>query len=87
MAEDRVAGKVRAALDQVRGDQFIPGGVVGVVVPGPPDGEPVSAVIPFGDADLRSGRPVGASTGFEIGSLSKLFTATVGPCRPGAHPS
>lgn len=76
--DDTAQRIVHEALDRARRSQFLPGGVVGIVLP---DGRDVelasSAVIPFGVADVRTGHPVDASTSFEIGSLTKLFTATV----------
>ena len=69
---------VHRVVDQARGTRFIPGGVVAAVGPGGDDGpSPFTAVVPFGTADVATGRPVGPETAFEIGSLSKLFTALV----------
>jgi serine-type D-Ala-D-Ala carboxypeptidase/endopeptidase len=69
---------VQRALDEARQTQFIPGGVVGIVMPDRGDvGLSSTAVVPFGVADVRIGNPVDASTSFEIGSLTKVFTASI----------
>ena len=64
--------EVRAAARAVMAEQDIPGLAVGVSAPG------LRRLYYFGTADRRSGQPVDAATLFEIGSLSKTFTATLG---------
>ena len=64
--------EVRAAARAVMAVQDIPGLAVGVTAPG------LRRLYYFGTADRRSGQPVDAATLFEIGSLSKTYTATLG---------
>lgn len=75
--DESVERAVLAVVDRVRRSQFIPGGVVGLVRP-EANAEGLSTkVIPFGVEDVDTGRRVDAATSFEIGSLTKLFTAVV----------
>ena len=64
--------EVRAAVKTVMAEQDIPGLAVGITAPG------LRRLYYFGTADRRSGQPVDAGTLFEIGSLSKTYTATLG---------
>ena len=64
--------EVRAAAQAVMAAQDIPGLAIGVAAPG------LRRLYYFGTADRRTGQPVGAATLFEIGSLSKTYTATLG---------
>lgn len=64
--------EVRAAARAVMAAQDIPGLAVGVTAPG------LRRLYYFGVADRRSGQAVDAATLFEIGSLSKTYTATLG---------
>ncbi|MDT3719695.1 class C beta-lactamase [Pseudomonas oryzihabitans] len=64
--------EVSAAVKTVMAEQDIPGLAVGVTAPG------LRRLYYFGTADRRSGQPVDAATLFEIGSLSKTYTATLG---------
>lgn len=64
--------EVRAAARAVMAEQDIPGLAIGVSAPG------LRRLYYFGTADRRSGQPVDAATLFEIGSLSKTYTATLG---------
>ncbi|WP_295514683.1 class C beta-lactamase [uncultured Pseudomonas sp.] len=64
--------EVRAAAHDVMAAQDIPGLAIGVSAPG------LRRLYYFGTADRRSGQPVDAATLFEIGSLSKTYTATLG---------
>lgn len=67
---------VHRMVQEFRQTRFLPGGAVGVVTPGLDGGpEPFRALVPFGVADVATGAPVGPDTLFEIGSVSKLFTA------------
>ena len=69
------AGRVRAAVDAailpLMSRHDIPGMAVGVIV----DGEP--HVFTYGVASKETGAPVTETTLFEIGSVSKVFTATL----------
>ncbi|WP_058790744.1 class C beta-lactamase [Pseudomonas oryzihabitans] len=64
--------EVRAAARAVMAAQDIPGLAVGVTAP------ELRRLYYFGVADRRSGQAVDAATLFEIGSLSKTYTATLG---------
>ncbi|APQ12653.1 class C beta-lactamase [Pseudomonas oryzihabitans] len=64
--------EIRAAARAVMTEQDIPGLAIGVSAPG------LRRLYYFGTADRRSGQPVDAATLFEIGSLSKTYTATLG---------
>ncbi|MEH3021711.1 MAG: beta-lactamase [Pseudomonas oryzihabitans] len=64
--------EVRVAAREVMVEQDIPGLAVGVTAPG------LRRLYYFGTADRRSGQPVDAATLFEIGSLSKTYTAALG---------
>ncbi|SEP05435.1 class C beta-lactamase [Pseudomonas sp. Snoq117.2] len=64
--------EVRTAARAVMAEQDIPGLAVGVTAPG------LRRLYYFGTADRRSGQAVDAATLFEIGSLSKTYTATLG---------
>ena len=64
--------EVRAAARAVMAEQDIPGLAIGVSAPD------LRRLYYFGTADRRSGQPVDAATLFEIGSLSKTYTATLG---------
>ena len=64
--------EVRAAARAVMAEQDIPGLAIGVSAPG------LRRLYYFGTADRRSGQAVDAATLFEIGSLSKTYTATLG---------
>ena len=64
--------EVRTAAHAVMAEQDIPGLAIGVSAPG------LRRLYYFGVADRRSGQPVDAATLFEIGSLSKTYTATLG---------
>ncbi|MDD0977140.1 class C beta-lactamase [Pseudomonas fontis] len=62
---------VNAAARKLMAEQHIPGLAVGVIV----DGQ--QHLYTFGHADQASGQAVTADTLFEIGSISKTFTATL----------
>ncbi|MBV7483932.1 class C beta-lactamase [Bordetella sp. BOR01] len=62
---------VDAAVLPLMQQYQIPGMAVGLVVQGQP------RVLNYGVQSLQTGRPVAAGTLFEIGSLSKTFTATL----------
>ncbi|WP_323156550.1 serine hydrolase, partial [Pseudomonas oryzihabitans] len=64
--------EVRTAARAVMAEQDVPGLAIGVSAPG------LRRLYYFGVADHRSERPVDAATLFEIGSLSKTYTATLG---------
>jgi len=64
--------EIRAAARAVMAEQDIPGLAVGVTAPG------LRRLYYFGTADRRSGQAVDAATLFEIGSLSKTYTAALG---------
>ncbi|NRH42661.1 class C beta-lactamase [Pseudomonas sp. MS15a(2019)] len=64
--------EVRTAARAVMAEQGIPGLAIGVSAPG------LRRLYYFGVADRRSSQPVDAATLFEIGSLSKTYTATLG---------
>lgn len=64
--------EVRTAARAVMAEQDIPGLAIGVSAPG------LRRLYYFGVADRRSGQPVDAATLFEIGSLSKTYTAALG---------
>lgn len=64
--------EVRTAARAVMAEQDLPGLAIGVSAPG------LRRLYYFGVADRRSGQPVDAATLFEIGSLSKTYTATLG---------
>jgi beta-lactamase class C len=71
-AADPLDAEIRAAAHAVMAEQDIPGLAVGITAPG------LRRLYYFGTADRRSGQPVDAATLFEIGSLSKTYTATLG---------
>ncbi|KXJ31058.1 class C beta-lactamase [Pseudomonas sp. HUK17] len=64
--------EVRTAARAVMAEQDLPGLAIGVSAPG------LRRLYYFGVADRRSSQPVDAATLFEIGSLSKTYTATLG---------
>ncbi|WP_338545519.1 class C beta-lactamase [Pseudomonas benzopyrenica] len=64
--------EVRTAARAVMAEQDIPGLAIGVSAPG------LRRLYYFGVADRRSNQPVDAATLFEIGSLSKTYTAALG---------
>ena len=72
-AEDaaRVQAVVDAAILPLMSEHDVPGMAVGVIV----DGEP--HVFVYGVASRETGAPVTEATLFEIGSVSKVFTATL----------
>ena len=72
-AEDaaRVQAVVDAAILPLMSEHDVPGMAVGVVVNGEPH------VYTYGVASKESGEPVTGATLFEIGSVSKVFTATL----------
>jgi len=63
--------EVSAAAKALMAEQDIPGLAIGISAPG------LRRFYYFGTADRRSGQPVDAATLFEIGSLSKTYTATL----------
>lgn len=74
-AADRGDGRVRHTVDTVikplMEEHGIPGMAVGIVTP---EGH---AVFEYGVASRKTGKPVAPETLFEIGSVSKTFTATL----------
>lgn len=64
--------EVRTAARAVMAEQDVPGLAIGVSAPG------LRRLYYFGVADRRSSQRVDAATLFEIGSLSKTYTATLG---------
>lgn len=64
--------EVRTVARAVMAEQDVPGLAIGVSAPG------LRRLYYFGVADRRSSQPVDAATLFEIGSLSKTYTATLG---------
>lgn len=71
-ADDPLARLVEDAVRPVMAEYDVPGMAVGVVVRGD------SRVFSYGVASKADGREVTADTLFEIGSVSKTFTATLG---------
>lgn len=71
LASDRVAPVVDAVIRPLMVKDRLPGVAVGITV----DGR--SRVFDYGEASLQSHKPVTADTLFEIGSVSKTFTATL----------
>ncbi|MBO1113611.1 class C beta-lactamase [Bordetella petrii] len=67
----RIRRVVDAAVEPVMRQYGIPGMAVGIVA-----GD-ASLVLNYGVQSLQTGRPVAADTLFEIGSVSKTFTATL----------
>ena len=70
-AASRVRAAVDAAILPLMSAHDVPGMAVGVIV----DGEP--HVFTYGVASKETGAPVTEATLFEIGSVSKVFTATL----------
>jgi beta-lactamase class C len=70
--ESRIAAAVEKAVGAVIKENDVPGMAVGVAVAGQ------RFVFNYGLADRKKGTPVGDDTLFEIGSVSKTFTATLG---------
>lgn len=70
-AASRVRAAVDAAILPLMSEHDVPGMAVGVIV----DGEP--HVFTYGVASKETGMPVTEATLFEIGSVSKVFTATL----------
>jgi beta-lactamase class C len=68
---DSVATAVRAAFEPLLREFDVPGIAVGVIADGTP------AFFNFGVASKETGTPVTSDTIFEIGSISKTFTATL----------
>lgn len=64
--------EVRTAARVVMAEQDVSGLAIGISAPG------LRRLYYFGVADRRSSQPVDAATLFEIGSLSKTYTATLG---------
>ncbi|MDP9044435.1 MAG: beta-lactamase [Pseudomonadota bacterium] len=71
LAQPALRQVVATAVEPVMATYHVPGMAIGVIV-----GDR-SFVFDFGVASQATGRPVGASTLFEIGSISKVFTATL----------
>ncbi|MFC0573824.1 class C beta-lactamase [Paraburkholderia solisilvae] len=71
LAQDRVRHAVDQAIHPMMAKDQIPGVAVGIIVNGQP------AVFDFGVASTRTHRPVTHDTLFELGSVSKTFTATL----------
>jgi beta-lactamase class C len=69
---ERIARVVRDAAATVMKENNVPGMAIGVTVHGQ------HRVFTFGHADREAKRPVDDATLFEIGSISKTFTATLG---------
>lgn len=70
-SQARIREAVDAAIRPMMAKDKIPGAAVGVIV----DGQP--AVFNFGVTSTETRRPVTGSTLFELGSVSKTFTATL----------
>ncbi|NUT78778.1 beta-lactamase [Pseudomonas sp. C1C7] len=71
MADDRLQGIVDAAMKPVMQEQQIPGVAIAVTVKGQPH------YFNYGVASKETGSAVSENTLFEIGSVSKTFTATL----------
>lgn len=71
MADDRLQGIVDAAMKPVMQQQQIPGVAIAVTVNGQPH------YFNYGVASKETGTAVSENTLFEIGSVSKTFTATL----------
>ncbi|GGY01594.1 class C beta-lactamase [Massilia dura] len=67
----RLRAVVDAAIGPLMAEHGVPGMAVGIIV----DGQP--AVFNYGVASKEHGTPVGPETLFELGSISKTFTATL----------
>lgn len=63
--------RLQATLAELAGDHGVPGAACGVLL----DGE--VEVVTFGVANLATGTPVGPGTLFQLGSISKIYTATL----------
>ena len=70
-SQDRVKDAVDAAIRPVMMKDRIPGMAVGITVAGK------TYVFSYGVASTETGRPVTRDTLFEIGSVTKTFTATL----------
>ncbi|MGY2261135.1 class C beta-lactamase [Pseudomonas sp. SDO55104_S430] len=71
MADDRLQGIVDAAMKPVMQEQKIPGVAIAITVKGQPH------YFNYGVASKETGSAVSENTLFEIGSVSKTFTATL----------
>ena len=69
--QGKVKSIVDAAIQPIMGKYNIPGMAVGIIVGGKP------YVFDYGLASRETRKPVTRSTLFEIGSISKTFTATL----------
>jgi beta-lactamase class C len=67
--EERITAEVRAAVGEIEREYKVAGMAVAVTVQGR------RFVFPFGVADRGTGQAVSEATIFEIGSVSKIFTA------------
>jgi D-alanyl-D-alanine carboxypeptidase len=66
------ARRLQGTLDRVRRDQELPGAAAAIVVPGECESVGASWL-----ADVRTREPVRADTLFEVGSITKTFTAAL----------
>ena len=71
VADDRIEAIVKAAIEPVMQQQQIPGVAVAITVNGQPH------YFNYGVASKENGKAVTEDTLFEIGSVSKTFTATL----------
>jgi beta-lactamase class C len=71
VADDRIESIVNAAIEPVMQQQQIPGVAVAIIVNGQPH------YFNYGVASKENGKAVTEDTLFEIGSVSKTFTATL----------
>jgi CubicO group peptidase (beta-lactamase class C family) len=63
--------RLEAVLHELAADQGVPGAVCGVLLGGETE------VATWGTGNVATGTPVGRATVFQIGSISKIYTATL----------
>ncbi len=78
MSDTRIAGAgLQALLDQLREQHRVPGAALGVLSLGADPDKDQVAQFASGVLNLQTGVPVRSDSIFQIGSITKTFTATM----------